>query len=182
MLSILFLPAALLIVAGCARHTGQQTQTAPSPDSFAQAPAATAHPEVSETLDLRQSIITRSVGADSVQIIDATCIVAFPPTLAEAAEAREEGTGDDFEAAADDYTFYFNDVIERAELAHIPIVDASRRFLRFVISEGSSVLIDSRAAGPGTWNPILFRKGAPPVIYQLVGDSDTNRIRNFFGK
>jgi hypothetical protein len=169
-----------LLCAGCgrAKHEPVQTAVGESPDP-ALAPAATIS-QPSTGPGLQQYVITRSVAADSVQVVDSTCIVACPPTIEEAEEAREEGTGDDFEVAADDYTFYFSDVIEQAEAARIPIVDASKRFVLFRISGTSSLLVDTRAAGSGTWNPIFFRKGAPPVIYQLVGNPDTNTIRNFF--
>jgi hypothetical protein len=167
---------------GCSQSKHEQANmAAPESSDWRPAPAA-AIAEASKPLSLQQYVITRSVGADSVQIIESTCIVAFPPTIAEAAEAQQEGTGDDFEVAADDYTFYFSDVIERAEAARIPIVDVSKRFVLFRISGSVSLLVDARAAGFGTWNPMLFRKGGPPVVYQLVGNPDTSMIRNFFGR
>jgi hypothetical protein len=173
---------ALVVLAGCGQQKRQQAEVAVAPTPAGEPATAPVRPEATESPDLRQYIVTRPVSPDSIQLVDSSCIVALPPTIAEAAEAQDEGTGEDFEAAADDYTFYFSDVIERAGMAHIPIIDASRRFLRFRISDASTVLIDTRAAGGGNWNPLLFRKGSLPVVYQLVGDPDTNRIRTFFGR
>jgi hypothetical protein len=173
-----FLPGLLLFtLAGC----GGPKQPEPRPASPDPA-SEVSSPDTSDRLELRQFFVGRSVAPDSLQTVDSTCIIAISPSLEEARMAQEEGTGEDFETAADDYAYYFSDVIERAEKANVPIVEAVKRYLRFRISGNSFVVVDTRAAGPGSWNPILFRTGSDPVLYRLVGNPDTAAISTFFGR
>jgi hypothetical protein len=104
-----------LMAAGCGGPKQEEARTAVSTPAPQVPPA-----EISDQPDLKQFIVTRGIANDSVMTVDSTCIIAVPPTIAEADIANQEGTGEDFETAADDYAYYFSDVMERAERAHVP--------------------------------------------------------------
>ena len=130
--------------------------------------------------DLGTYIVHRNVDTGEVFVVDSTCIVELPPTEEEHVQAIKDSAEEDFTTAADDYSFYASALNERADSLHVRVVQATKRYLRFIVNDTLSVLVDTRVSGSRSWSPFLFRKGRLPEIVGMVDAPDTRRLESYF--
>ena len=171
----------ILMNPGCGSKKPEAGNTAGRTESSPLAPRENPTPDsYSKENDLRTYIVHRNVDTGEVFVVDSTCIVELPPTEEEHVQAIKDSAEEDFTTAADDYSFYASALNERADSLHVRVVQATKRYLRFVVNDTLSVLVDTRVSGSRSWSPFLFRKGRLPEIVGVVDAPDTRRLESYF--
>jgi hypothetical protein len=173
--------AILLVLSGCSAKKGDsQSSVRDTITSAAVIQTDTLQASYQKELDLNTYLVHQRVDTSEVLAVDSTCIIELPPTEKEHEEAIKDSTEEDFTTAADDYYYYASLVSERADSLHIKVVQTIRRYLRFVVNDSLSLLVDTKISGSRSWNAFLFKRGTAPVVFGLVEDPDTRKIERYF--
>jgi hypothetical protein len=170
----MLIPALLVIVVfpGCGPKKADARKSALSDIS-----SQSASPK---ELDLNTYLIHFDVDTNEVLGVDSTCIMEFPPTEEEHAQAIRDSTEAAFKTGSEEYSYFVSFVNQRADSLNVRIRKATRRYLRFAVNDTLSLLLDTKSEGSRHWDPFLFKKGKAPVVFGLEDNPDTKKIDTYF--
>ncbi|MCU0355484.1 MAG: hypothetical protein MUD08_17355 [Cytophagales bacterium] len=122
-----------------------------------------------------------ALNRDSVQVIDETCFVHFPPETKTFADENSP-EAEAYFTAMDDWSYYMNETNQNFAKAGVKSVAAEKRFLLFKRDTNEEILVDTKDTQLGMKiSALVYRKGKMPLVVNLV-DNKMEICKKYLGK
>ncbi len=114
------------------------------------------------------TFVSRAISEDSIQDITSTCMIEMPLEIKHF-ENEESDEAQTYFTVMDDLLYYVHNTRERLSEKGIQSIIPTKQYLRFTLSDGTKIIIDSGANLNGiNVSALLYKKGELPLILDIV--------------
>ncbi|MDR0829180.1 MAG: hypothetical protein LBN95_03600 [Prevotellaceae bacterium] len=112
--------------------------------------------------------VLHTVSEDNIQDIRGTCLIQMPVEIKHF-ENEDSPEAEEYLTIMDDYAWFMSETIGYFEQKGVKNISPKKKYLRFTLSDGERIVIDSDAAQNNVKPAaLLYRKGAMPVVIDIA--------------